>query len=62
MLEDDLYANVSNILYCRYKSINTESGAFKSKLSPLVGPLILLRAVGFEKGQEEEEGKLVYSG
>jgi len=28
----------------KYKSINTESGAFKSKLSPLVGPLILLRA------------------
>ena len=51
-----------NVLYCRYKSINTESGAFKSKLSPLVGPLMLLRAVGFEKGQEEEEGKLVYSG
>jgi len=46
----------------KYKSINTESGAFKSKLSPLVGPLILLRAVGFEKGKEEEEGKLVYSG
>ena len=44
----------------RYKSINTESGAFKSKLSSLVGPMLLLKAVGFEKG--DEEGKIVYTG
>ena len=43
----------------KYRSINTESAAFKTKLSPLVGPLSLLRAVGFEKN---DDGKLVYKG
>ena len=41
----------------RYRSINTESAAFKSKLTNLVGPLNLLVAVGFEK---QEDGKLKY--
>jgi membrane glycosyltransferase len=44
----------------RYKSINVESAAFKSKLSQLVGPMILLKAVGFEK--DESDGKLKYNG
>jgi len=43
----------------KYRSINTESSAFKTKLTPLVGPLSLLRAVGFEKN---DDGKLVYKG
>lgn len=43
----------------KYRSINTESTAFKTKLTPLVGSLSLLRAVGFEKN---DDGKLVYKG
>lgn len=46
----------------KYQSINTESAAFKSKLQPLVGPLTLLKAVGFQKGEGEDEGKLKFDG
>jgi len=46
----------------KYKSISTESNAFKSKLMPLVGPLMLLKAVGFQRGEGEDEGKLKLSG
>lgn len=42
----------------RYKSINTESKAYKSKLSQLVGPAALLKAVGFIL--RPEDGKLYY--
>eukprot|EP01038_Epipyxis_sp_PR26KG_P010840 gene10840-14551_t len=44
----------------KYQSINPESAAFKSKLSPLVGPMLILKAVGFEKN--EEDGKLKFNG
>lgn len=44
----------------RYRSINTESNAFKSKLGPLVGPVLLLKALGFVKN--EDEGKFVLDG
>jgi len=50
---------VSNPTEEKYRSINTESNAFKSKLTPLVGPVSLLRAVGFEK---TDDGKLVFKG
>ena len=40
----------------KYRSINTESAAYKTKLAGLVGPANLLRALGFEKNSE---GKLV---
>eukprot|EP00428_Durinskia_dybowskii_P066835 CAMPEP_0170387838 /NCGR_PEP_ID=MMETSP0117_2-20130122/17769_1 /TAXON_ID=400756 /ORGANISM="Durinskia baltica, Strain CSIRO CS-38" /LENGTH=616 /DNA_ID=CAMNT_0010643729 /DNA_START=35 /DNA_END=1885 /DNA_ORIENTATION=+ len=46
----------------KYQSISTESAAFKNKLLPLVGPLILLKAVGFQKGEGEDEGKLKFEG
>jgi hypothetical protein len=46
----------------RYQSISTESNAFKSKLAPLVGPLILLKALGFQKGEGADEGKLKFEG
>jgi uncharacterized membrane protein (UPF0182 family) len=54
-----LFLFLSRVLL-RYKSINIESAAFKSKLSQLVGPMILLKAVGFEK--DESDGKLKYNG
>jgi hypothetical protein len=44
----------------KFRSINTEGAAFKTRLMPLVGPMILLRAVGFEKS--EEDGKLKFDG
>lgn len=44
----------------KYRSINPESAAFKNKLASLVGPAILLKAVGFEK--DESDGKLKYNG
>eukprot|EP01039_Chlorochromonas_danica_P008045 gene8045-8875_t len=44
----------------KYRSINTESAAYKGKLLPLVGPAALLKAVGFEK--DEATGKLKYDG
>ena len=40
----------------RYRSINTESAAYKSKLANLVGPAALLKALGFAKS--EDDGKL----
>lgn len=43
----------------KYRSINTESSAFKSKLSSLIGPVIILRALGF---QADDEGKLKLEG
>lgn len=46
----------------RYQSISTESNAFKSKLATLVGPLLLLKALGFQKGEGEDEGKLKFEG
>jgi hypothetical protein len=48
------------VFVTRYRSINTDSNAFKTKLAPLVGPLLLLKAVGFEK--DESDGKLKYAG
>ena len=50
---------VSLCAFIRYQSINTESKAFKAKLSPLVGPLALLKAVGFEKVEGESKLQLV---
>ena len=44
----------------RYRSINTESNAFKSKLAPLVGPVLMLKALGFIKN--EDEGMFVLDG
>jgi UBX domain-containing protein 1/4 len=38
----------------KFKSINTESKAYSGKLAPLVGPLQLLKAVGFEKNSENK--------
>lgn len=45
----------------KYRSINTEGNAFKTKLSPLVGPLNLLLSVGFEKVNDEGVDKLKYN-
>ena len=39
----------------KYRSINTQSNAFKTKLQPFVGPMNILRSLGFEK---DEEGKM----
>ena len=36
----------------KYRAINTESNAFKTKLAHIVGPVLLLKAVGFEKTEE----------
>lgn len=44
----------------KFRAINTESAAYKSKLAPLVGPLVLLKSLGFQK--VEEEGKLKLDG
>ncbi len=46
-------------IHFRFRSINTESNAFKTKIAPIVGALTLLKTVGFEK---DEDGKLKYSG
>lgn len=46
----------------RYQSFSTESNAFKSKLATLVGPLVLLKALGFQKGEGADEGKLKFEG
>ena len=55
-----LYTFVNNIVANpsepKYRSINTESAAYKAKLAPNVGPAALLKALGFEKNSE---GKLV---
>ena len=45
--------NVYTCVY-RFRSINTESGAFKTKLAPLVGPVSLLRLLGFQKAPDDE--------
>lgn len=47
---------VDNPIETKYRSINAESAVYKSKLSSLVGPAALLKALGFEKN---DEGKLV---
>lgn len=52
---NNIYANPTEP---KYRSVNPESGPFKAKLASLVGPLSLLKAVGFEKN--EEDGKLKY--
>jgi hypothetical protein len=54
------FSNLLSLRKYRYRSINTESNAFKSKLAPLVGPVLLLKALGFVKN--EEEGKFVLDG
>ena len=36
----------------KYRSIKSDSKAFQSKLTPLVGPVMILRAVGFVKNEE----------
>lgn len=46
------------LYYCvcsRYRSINPESGPFRNKLAPLVGPMGLLKCLGFHMA---EDGKL----
>ena len=35
----------------KYRSINTESNAYKTKVAPLKGGMALLRALGFEKNE-----------
>lgn len=42
----------------KFKSINCDSNAFKTKITPLAGPLDVLLAVGFEK---QADGKLLYN-
>ncbi|RYY72364.1 hypothetical protein EON63_20975, partial [archaeon] len=44
----------------KYRAINLDSTAYKSKLASLVGPLVVLRGVGFVK--DEVENKLKYEG
>ena len=39
----------------KFRSINAESNAFKSKFLPLVGPVQLLKLVGFVKSPSEEK-------
>lgn len=43
----------------KYRSINTEGNAYKNKLAGLVGPVTLLRALGFEK---TDDGKMKLQG
>lgn len=49
---------VNNPNEVKYRAINTESAAYKTKLAHIVGPVQLLKAVGFEKN--DEDGKLYY--
>lgn len=35
----------------KYRSINTDSNAFKTKVAPLKGGVALLKAIGFEKNE-----------
>jgi hypothetical protein len=44
----------------KYRSINTESAAFKNRLSSLVGPPQFFKYAGFEK--DAYDGKLKYNG
>lgn len=58
-----LYTFVKNVAEqpdeLKFRSINTESAAYKQKLSPLVGPSIVLKALGFIK---TDDGKLKLDG
>jgi len=45
---------IDNPTQAKFRSINTESAAYKNKLQPFIGTSSLLKAVGFA----EEEGKL----
>jgi len=45
----------------KYRSINTESNAYKTKLANLVGPLNLLLSLGFERVTEDGVEKLKYN-
>jgi len=47
---------VSNPSDTKFRNINTESNAFKTKCASLVGPITLLRALGFEKN---DDGKMI---
>lgn len=47
---------VANPTDVKYRSINMESNAFKTKCASLVGPVTLLRALGFEKN---DDGKMI---
>ena len=49
---------VDNPNEVKYKSINAESSAFKSKLSNIVGPSLLLKGLGFVKVEEEGKYKI----
>lgn len=55
---------VKNIVHnpgeSKYRAINTESNAFKTKLGGILGPMVILKALDFEKS--EEDGKLYYKG
>jgi UBX domain-containing protein 1/4 len=52
---------VENPSEAKYRSINMESNAFKTKLTPILGTVNLLLAVGFEKMSEEGVDKLKYN-
>lgn len=52
---------VENPSEAKYRSINMESNAFKTKLTPIIGTVNLLTAVGFEKVNEEGVDKLKYN-
>lgn len=49
---------LGNIVKCpeetKYRSINAESNAFKAKLATLVGPIALLKALGFVKSSDNK--------
>lgn len=42
----------------KFRSVNAESSAYKSKLGGLIGPSIIFRALGFVKNDEEGKWKL----
>jgi thioredoxin len=44
----------------KYRSINMDSAAFKNKLAPLVGPMAILKLLGFQK--DDAENKLKFEG
>jgi hypothetical protein len=54
------FSSSLHIVATRYKSINPDSNAFKTKLAILIGPMALLKAAGFDK--DESDGKLKYNG
>jgi hypothetical protein len=59
LLASDLLVVVVVVFVSRYRAVNTESKAFKAKLAPLVGPMAILKAVGFANG---DDGKLHFEG